>query len=58
MTHDPARNPSALRARARAHRAMAMAALRSDTSLSTRLRRYGRHMDTARALEESAGGAQ
>ena len=58
MNHDPARNLSALRARARAHRAMAMSALYANSSLSVRLRRYGRHMDTARALEETAGGAQ
>lgn len=51
MKHDPARNPSALRERAAAHRAMALAALRSDSSLSNRLRRYNHHMTVARALE-------
>lgn len=51
MTQDPARNPSALRDRASAHRAMAVAALHSDSSLSNRLRRYNHHMSIARALE-------
>ncbi|MCG5495641.1 hypothetical protein [Ectothiorhodospira variabilis] len=37
--------------RAAAHRAMAMAALRADSSLSVRLKRYRQHMDKARALE-------
>ena len=32
-------------------RAMAVAALRSDSSLSTRLHRYNAHMTKARALE-------
>ena len=54
MKHDPARNPSALRDRAAAHRAMAVAALRSDSSLSNRLRRYNDHMTKARALEADA----
>ncbi|MDV7210786.1 hypothetical protein [Azotobacter beijerinckii] len=51
MKQDPARNPSALRERASAHRAMALAALHSDSSLSNRLRRYSGHMALARALE-------
>ena len=38
-------------ARAQAHRAMAMAALRADSSLSVRLKRYNQHMAKARALE-------
>ena len=54
MTHDPARNPSALHDRAAAHRGMAVAALRADSSLATRLARYNRHMTTARALEAEA----
>ncbi len=40
--------------RATAHRRMALAALRADTSLRTRLTRYQQHMTKARALE---GGA-
>jgi len=51
MKHDPALNPSAFRQRAAAHRAMAIAALRADSSLSVRLRRFNRHMAKARALE-------
>lgn len=47
MHHPTALNPS----RAGAHRAMAIAALRSDSSLSVRLRRYNQHMAKARALE-------
>lgn len=49
-----ARNLSALHDRAAAHRAMAVAALRADSSLATRLARYNRHMTTARALEAEA----
>jgi len=37
--------------RAHSQRAMAMAALRSDSSLSVRRRRYNSHMDKARAAE-------
>ena len=48
----PTRIPSALRARA--HRAMALAALRSDSSLSNRLRRYNHHMEKARTLQAHA----
>ncbi|MDN3523524.1 hypothetical protein [Halomonas ramblicola] len=48
----PSRNPSA---RAAAHRAMARAALFSDSSASTRLRRYNHHINKARAFEEQAG---
>ena len=54
MKHDPARNPSALRERASAHRAMATAALRSDSSLANRLRRYNHHMTICRDLEATA----
>ncbi len=46
-------NPS--KARAAAHKAMALAALRSRSSLSVRLSRYNSHMTKARALE---GGVQ
>jgi hypothetical protein len=58
MTHDPARNPSALCDRASAHRAMAVAALRSDSSLSVRLKRYNHHMTVARSLEADAAQLQ
>ena len=51
MTHDPALNPSALHERAAAHRAMALSALRANSSLSVRLRRYNQHMERARAIE-------
>ena len=54
MHHIPALNPSALRDRAAAHRAMALAALRADSSLSVRLRRYNAAMTKARALEAEA----
>ncbi|MOA32702.1 hypothetical protein D3C78_1539440 [compost metagenome] len=57
MTQDPARNPSALQQRAAAHRSMALAALRADSSLSVRLKRYNAAMTRARALE-AQGGAQ
>lgn len=42
---------SSLIKRAHAHRAMALAALRSDSSLANRLRRYNHHISIARALE-------
>lgn len=42
--------PFALRVRAGAHRAMAIAALRADSALSVRLRRYNHHMILARSL--------
>lgn len=54
MTHPHALNPSALRERASAHRSMALAALRSDSSLAVRLARYNQHMTTARSLEAEA----
>ncbi len=54
MKHDPARNPSELHNRASAHRAMAVAALRADSSQSTRLARYNDHMTKARALQADA----
>ena len=49
-------NPSRIQ-RAKAHRAMALAALRSDSSLKNRLSRYNYHAEKARQLE-IAGGAQ
>lgn len=55
MKHLHALNPSRLRAAA--HRRMAFAALRADSSASVRLSRYQHHMAKARALEV-AGGAQ
>jgi len=60
MHHIPARNPSALQDRAAAHRAMALAALRANSSLSVRLKRYNHHQTIARDLEamEAQGGAQ
>lgn len=51
MQHIPARSPSTASTRAAAHRAMALAALHADSSLSVRLRRYNDHMAKARALE-------
>lgn len=47
-------NPSA---RAAAHKAMALAALHANSSLTTRLARYNHHMAKARSLEQ-VGGAQ
>lgn len=44
----PTRSPSA---RASAHRAMARAALFSNSSTRTRLKRYNHHMQQARRLE-------
>lgn len=41
-----------LKMRAAAHRAMALAALRSRSSLSVRLSRYNNHMAIARSLED------
>ncbi|WP_411959281.1 hypothetical protein ACK56M_04965 [Pseudomonas sp. s4] len=43
--------------RAAAHRAMAIAALHADSSLSVRLKRYNAAMAKARALD-AQGGAQ
>ena len=48
-------NPSRLRAAA--HRSMAFAALRANSSAATRLARYQHHMAKARRLE-AVGGAQ
>lgn len=50
----PALNPSAIRAFA--HRRMALSALRANSSLSVRLKRYNHHSEIARKLE-SLGGA-
>ena len=55
MKHLHALNPSRLRAAA--HRRMAFAALRADSSASVRLSRYQHHMAKARALE-AVGGVQ
>ncbi|MHB9799981.1 hypothetical protein ACYCAX_19470 [Pseudomonas sp. MT3] len=50
-------NPS--RARAAFHRACALAALRADSSLATRLARYNAHMERSRALDAAnAGGTK
>ena len=49
------RNP---RARADAHRAMARAALFSDSSARVRMRRYNEHMERARRLEAAAGAQE
>ena len=54
MTHNPARNPSAIQQHANAWKARAFAALRADSSLSVRLRRYNEAMTKARALEAEA----
>lgn len=50
-------NPSSRSIRAAAHKAMALAALRANSSLSSRLTRYNSHMAKARALD-TVGGAQ
>ncbi len=55
MKHLHALNPSRLRAAA--HRRMAFAALRADSSAAVRLARYQHHITKARALE-AVGGAQ
>jgi len=41
--------------RALAHRKIALSALRANSSLSVRLKRYNHHMDQARALEAQGG---
>ena len=46
-------NPSKIRAAA--HRAMALAALHTNSSLSTRIARYNLHMSKARALAAKGG---
>lgn len=47
--------PISLLRKITAHRRMAIAALRADSSLSVRLARYNAHMTKARALEVSHG---
>lgn len=47
----------ASRIRALAHRRMALAALRANSSLAVRLKRYNHHSEIARSLEH-AGGAR
>lgn len=51
MPHILSLNPPKIRAAA--HRAMAMAALHADSSVSVRLRRYNAHMAKARVLESA-----
>lgn len=46
---------AALKARAATHRAMALAALSSDSSLASRVKRYNRYVMIARDLEVSHG---
>lgn len=55
MQFSRTQNPSATSSKAAAHRAMAMAALRANSSLSVRLTRYNAHMVIARALEADGG---
>ena len=50
MMHSHAPNPSARTIRAAAHKAMAFAALRKNSSLAVRLARYNQHMQRARDL--------
>lgn len=54
-THMHALTPSKIRAYA--HRRLALAALRANSSLSVRLARYNHHAEIARALD-AQGGAQ
>ncbi|MEB0149944.1 hypothetical protein [Pseudomonas sp. CCC2.2] len=56
MQFSRTQNPSAASGKAAAHRAMAIAALHADSSLSVRVKRYNAHMEQARSLE-TAGGA-
>lgn len=53
MQHILRLNPSKIRALA--HRRMALSALRADSSLATRLKRYSHHMTIVRALEVQGG---
>lgn len=55
MKHLQALSTWARRRRAAAHRAMALAALHADSSLSSRVSRYQHHMQLARALEAQGG---
>jgi hypothetical protein len=43
--------------RAYAHRRMALSALRANSSLSVRLKRFNHHMSIVRALEAQGGEA-
>lgn len=54
--HTPALNPS--KARAAAHRAMALAALRANSRLSVRLMRYNVQMAKARAVEATTSAIE
>ena len=54
MKRSHALNPSPRCIRVAAHKAMALAALHANSSLSTRLARYNHHIQRARALEASA----
>jgi hypothetical protein len=56
MQFSRTQNPSTASGKAAAHRAMAIAALHADSSLSVRLKRYNAHMEQARTLE-AVGGA-
>ncbi|MGO3580547.1 MAG: hypothetical protein ACTIOI_12065 [Pseudomonas helleri] len=49
--HNNTLNPSRVANRISAHKAMAVAALHADSSLSTRLSRYNYHIQRARSLE-------
>lgn len=51
MQFSSTQNPPATSGKAAAHRAMAIAALHADSSLSVRLARYNTHMDKARSLD-------
>lgn len=57
MKRSHALNPSPRCIRAAAHKAMALAALHANSSLSTRLARYNHHMQRARALEATLAPA-
>jgi hypothetical protein len=57
MQFSRTQNPSATSGKAAAHRAMAIAALHADSSLSVRLARFNNHMAKARALEAVGGAA-
>ncbi|MDH0700059.1 hypothetical protein [Ectopseudomonas toyotomiensis] len=58
MAKSHALTPSATADRIAAHRAMALAALRADSSLSSRMSRYNHHMNCARSLELILGLAR
>jgi len=53
MIYSHALNPSPRCTRAAAHKAMAIAALRANSSLATRLSRYNHHMQCARLVVTS-----